>query len=273
MELLDLLYNYTSNYQLFDFETVKTICNIIKEKNKLDINYEINNDNKSSVLYEHNNLGEYDLEKTIYIFYQEIINCINKGTFKKMYYDNYRLSPIETIMVNNINILETIIHETEHAKQIALIKNSNIDTVERTLYQYEYDFMAPDYDYSETSFIKYHYNIFKKYIIYSLNYNISFMERMANINSKEEIISLLKEFGNEFKSVLNIEKNILDYFMYEGYKYNINGPTNTFIYKIGASKDFREHGYYKIVQDMNFDTRYRYGFQLTDNEYKKIRFK
>ena len=276
MNLLDILLLYASRLKLLDIEAINKICDIILKENKLNniINFKIINNRDSKFINTNGvKLGEYDMDHTIYIFYNDILNCIKNDTLTNGYYDRYDLNDFEDTMVNNINILETIFHEIEHAKQVLKVKDISDSSIERVIYQYEYDFMYPDDSFNDSSLVRHYINSFKKYIIYNLNYNISFMERMANINSKEVLINILRELGSDFKNIYDIQKKLLDIFMFKEFKYNISGPTNTFLYKINCMEDFVKSGYSLIVNEMNFEERYRYGFGISNTEYKKIRYK
>ena len=167
----------------------------------------------------------------------------------------------------NILILETIFHEIEHVKQLEYIKDIYDGHIETQIYRYEYDYLYSPFELEEVGFFKYNFELLKRNIAYNKNYALSFMERMANLNSNDIMLSMLKSIS---ETLYNNQQKIGNDILTKGYNdNNLLGPTTKFIQNIGYRKEFMLMGYPELIANMSFEERLRYGFQITDEEYKK----
>ena len=266
MDILNIIYNYSTNNKILDIDAIKEICTLIINNKHLNNNLSFITDINKSRLDKYV-LGEYDMENTVYIYYNQIYSFLNSKIFKKKYLDKDNLTNTEITMLKNLHIIETILHELEHFYQTNKVKDNLDNSFEKILYQYEYNFMFPNINFN--NIFKFYFDIIKNFYLTHATYDISFMERMANINSKEQIIIILKKYNNEFNNVCHLKKKHLEQYKLNNYLKNIDGPTNIFLYKIGALPDFIKNNYDELVNSMSLKERYRYGFDLTDREFKK----
>lgn len=264
--MLSILYDYSTNNELFSKDAIIKILEMSLTENNLQntISYEISNDDIFDIsnLWNKNLLAMFDMDAIIYIYYHEILKSINKKKYLSKYDGN--LTDIELTFKKNIMILETIIHEVEHANQLMHIRNIYDGSIETQLYRYEYDYMYPSEDINLFSY-------YMRSLTYQIYYHLSFMERMANIISYEKTAHILSELDNKYQRLYESETKILDDFIIKEYQQNPHGPTIRFMNNLGFSHEFRECGYDRMINNMSFDERLRYGFMITEEEYKKVK--
>lgn len=271
--ILDIFYEHSKNDKLLTREAIKKILDIILNELNLEnkITYSLSTDEIFDIsnIWNINVLAEFDMDSIIYIYYLELLKSINKKKYRTKFDKNYNLTDNDMSFKKNILILETIFHEIEHVKQLEIVKDIYSDTIEAIIYRYEYDFFYSELEEEYESNISYYLNVFKQNIIELTTYNISFMERMANINSFKEMYNLLYKLGNNYSNLYNIEKDILDDYIIKYYSTDLNGPTTKFINKIGYMEEFYECNYPNIIDKMSLEERLKYGFKITNEEYKK----
>ena len=271
--VLDILYEYSINHRLLDRKAISKIIEIILRDINLNkkINYIISKDNRFDLtnLFNSNILGEFDMDSTIYIYYWQMLKCIRNNRHLTKFDHYYELSNKDMMFKKNILILEAIIHEIEHVKQLQSMKDVYDHSFITNLYRYEYNYLSPDYNFLGTSFVGCCIDIFKRELIYHRNYSISFLERMAKINSLEEIYRLLFQLGKDYSNLYNIQRYVINDYMIREYSEGLDGPTTRLISNIGITRDFSIQDYYSIITNMSLDDRIRYGFKITEEEYKK----
>ena len=265
-EILDILYDYTIKNKLFDITAIDKILKLLLINNGFRdiISYEIVEKDSFNRI-----LGEFNLHSVIYIYYGKLLKRIRQKAYLTKFDKKYNLSDIEITGQKNVFMINTLFHEVEHVKQLEMVKGIHNTTVERKLYQYEINFMRPHDDIFDTGIIKYCIKLIKCELIYNMNYCLSFMERMANIGALEQIKGLLIKLGSEFNDLYSVQGDVLDQYIIANYKYDLFGPTTKFISNLGFTKDFTKKDLVKIEETMNFDNRLRYGFMITEEEYKK----
>lgn len=264
-EILKIFYDYSINNKVLSRDAIGKILEIVLNENNLQdkVFYEISKDEIISwqSIWNNNIIAEFDMDTTIYIYYLEIF----KSIYKKKYLTKYdtNLNETEHTFKKNAMIIETIFHEVEHAKQLMYIKNIYDGSLETQIYRYEYDFLFSEDSYKNPfAYVKHNY-------IYQKNYDISFMERMANFNSYEKTSLLLKELGNIYHKLYESEVKMTDDFMLEGYKKSLLGPTLKFIRNIGYYDEFTNSGFIDEINNMPFINRFYYGLPITNEEYKQ----
>lgn len=271
--VLDIVYEYSINHRLLDRKAISRILDIILKINEFDdrISYRITKDNKFDLtnIFDSNTLGEFDMNSMIYIYYQQMLKGIRKNKHLTKFDHYYELNNIDIMFKKNLFILETILHEIEHVKQLKTIKNLFEDSIEAKLYRYEYNYLSPCYDFFETGFVSFYIEIFKRELVYQRYYNISFLERMAKINSLEQIYKLLYQLGKDFSRLYGIQRYVINDFMMREYGDSLIGPTIRFMSNIGGMREFNLQGLPSVIDKMSTDERIRYGFNITDEEYKK----
>ena len=163
-------------------------------------------------------------------------------------------------------IIETIFHEIEHVNELVKIGDPYDGSIETQLYRYEYDYQFATDDLNPIEFLK-------RSIIFRRCYKISFMERMAEIVAFERTGELLTPLDGELAILKENESKIKDDFILKEYENGLSGPTTKFLSCINCLKDFNDSGYTHIVNRMPFEERLRYGFGITEAEYKKVKKK
>ena len=272
--VLDIFYEYSINHRLLDRKAISKILDIILKSNNLnkDISYIISKDSKFDItsMGNCNILGEFDMDSIIYVYYWEILKSIRKKKYLSYIDRKFEFDNIEIMFKKNIFILQTLFHEVEHAKQLESTKDIFNKSIETRLYQYEINYMYPHYDIFDKGIISYYTALIKHEIIYNKNYNISFMERMANIKSFEEIYRLLLKLGNDYRKLYDIQREIIDDYMVKDYDNGgLIGPTTRFICNLGYTYYFTKDDLINMNEKLDFDERIRYGFRITEEEYKK----
>ncbi len=271
--VLDIFYEYSINNKLLDRKAISKILDIILKNNKFDdkILYIITKDSKFDItsMGNCNILGEFDMDSIIYIYYWEMLKSIRKKKYLTNIDRKYELNNIEIMFKKNMLILQTLFHEVEHVKQLESVKNIYNNSIEGKLYQYEINYIYPHYDIFDKGIISYYSSLIKHEIIYNNNYNISFMERMANIKSLEEIYKLLLRLGNDYSKLYDIQREIIDDYMIKDYSNGLIGPTTRFISNLGYNRYFTKDDLLSITEKLDFDDRIIYGFQISEEEYKK----
>lgn len=271
--VLDMLYEYSINHRLLDRNAVGKIIEIIlRDINLSDkINYQISKDNKFDLtnMFNSNILGEFNMNSTIYIYYWQMLKCIRNNKHLTKFDHYYELSNKDMMFKKNMLILEAILHEIEHVKQLQSIRDVYDHSFITNLYRYEYNYLSPNYDSLEIGFIGYCVDIFKRELTYHRYYNLSFLERMAKINSLEQIYRLLFQLGKDYSSLYNIQRYLINDYMIKEYSDSLDGPTTRLISNIGIIREFSKQDYPSIISNMSLEERIRYGFKITEEEYKK----
>lgn len=271
--VLDILYEYSINHRLLDRKAISRIMDIILKTNNYDnkISYIISKDSKFDIANWNSDsvLGEFDMKSTIYIYYWEILKSIRKKKYLSSIDRKYELSELEIAFKRNLLILETLFHELEHVKQLEIVRNIYNRSIEGKIYQYEINYMHPNIDIFDEGIFGYYALAVKHTLIYNRNYNLSFMERMANIKSLEEIYRLLLKLGNDYSKLYTIQGKIIDYYITREYENGLIGPTTKFITNLGYTSYFTKDDLLNIIKKLNLDDRIRYGFTITEEEYKK----
>lgn len=272
-DILDILYDYSINNRIFDKEAISKILDVLLTINSFDdkISYLICKDDKTNLSNTSNGgvLGEFDMNSKIYIYYWEMLNAIRKNKYRTAIDEKYDLNSKETAFKKNMFILQTLFHELEHAKQAQIVDDMQDNSLEKKLYQFEINYVCVQDDVLSKGMLRYFITLFKHEFIYNMNYNISFMERMANIKSYEEICNLLLKLGNDFNKLYDIQKEVKDRFIVKDYKDGLIGPTTRFISNLGYTKYFTKNDLLEALSELSLDDRIRYGFRITEDEYTK----
>ena len=265
-EIFAMLEDYSKRNIIFTRKAIERILNILLQIDNLQrrVSYEISRDEIISLdnLQNKNILAEFDMDSVLYVYYREIL----KSIYKKKYLSKYdtNLSKIAIAFKKNIMIIETIFHEIEHANELVKIQNVYDGHIATQIYRYEYDYQFATDDIGMIEFIK-------RSIIFRRCYNISFMERMAEITALERTGTLLEPLDGELAILKENERKIKEDFILKEYQNGLSGPTTKFLSCIDCLKDFNDSGYMNVIRSMPFEERLRYGFGITESEYKKVK--
>lgn len=253
---------YFFNILFNEFMNLYKLNNTVKDFN-------INNDN--------NNFAEatYNIDKKIItINYFLLEDYIKDG--KDNNYSNNNL-----YYFVNMKFLLAVMHELEHAKQLELLSTSKNDLT-NLLIKYGYSFTILEFRNSiYTKLCNYQVNN-----LYEKTYNYNPIERMANINSLFQLLSI---FNKEY----NLSDRVFNYFMNEMYKIipngysknifnNIISPTEVFFKMINNQNiwknldfyNFNRHKMLELVTNKHtLEERLTLGLPLSYDEIKNYYYK
>lgn len=253
---------YFFNILFNEFMNLYKLNNTVKDFN-------INNDN--------NNFAEatYNIDKKIItINYFLLEDYIKDG--KDNNYSNNNL-----YYFVNMKFLLAVMHELEHAKQLELLSTSKNDLT-NLLIKYGYSFTILEFRNSiYTKLCNYQVNN-----LYEKTYNYNPIERMADINSLFQLLSI---FNKEY----NLSDRVFNYFMNEMYKIipngysknifnNIISPTEVFFKMINNQNiwknldfyNFNRHKMLELVTNKHtLEERLTLGLPLSYDEIKNYSYK
>lgn len=267
--ILDIIYDYSKKYKLLDEDAINKILDeLFKLYQFVDYSYEVVT--KKNVL--NSDLGDLvGNDMTIYLY--NLRKKINDNDYPIESDLESKLPLFEGYLRMNCEMLLTCLHECEHCIQNNLMSEpiSNDDTLEKKLIRVEDtylrkvegSFLFIDSIDKILKFVPSFYKYEKSKRRYERNYDISIMERLANIHSFEKIKDMLKEIENELTVLLELMDQII--FAEKMGNYTTKwGPTLLF---------FDELGYYDEVDryegiNYSFEDRFTYGLNLTDDEFE-----
>ncbi len=253
---------YFFNILFNEFMNLYKLNNTVKDFN-------INNDN--------NNFAEatYNIDKKIItINYFLLEDYIKDGKV-----NNYSNNNLYYFV--NMKFLLAVMHELEHAKQLELLSTSKNDLT-NLLIKYGYSFTILEFRNSiYTKLCNYQVNN-----LYEKTYNYNPIERMANINSLFQLLSI---FNKEY----NLSDRVFNYFMNEMYKIipngysknifnNIISPTEVFFKMINNQNiwknldfyNFNRHKMLELVTNKHtLEERLTLGLPLSYDEIKNYSYK
>lgn len=253
---------YFFNILFNEFMNLYKLNNTVKDFN-------INNDN--------NNFAEatYNIDKKIItINYFLLEDYIKDGKV-----NNYSNNNLYYFV--NMKFLLAVMHELEHAKQLELLSTSKNDLT-NLLIKYGYSFTVLEFRNSiYTKLCNYQVNN-----LYEKTYNYNPIERMANINSLFQLLSI---FNKEY----NLSDRVFNYFMNEMYKIipngysknifnNIISPTEVFFKMINNQNiwknldfyNFNRHKMLELVTNKHtLEERLTLGLPLSYDEIKNYSYK
>ena len=254
--VLDIISNYSKEHKFLDKEAVLLICKMLINQYNIDNISSINIDKSHRP---HSTHG-YCKGKEIGICLPHIYSFIKNEDFDKEFKDDF-----DNYLKCNWYILHTILHELEHAKQRIKIK-SNDNDMEKKLLRLEYEYIIEMLKERYDSLKKY-FNYKKKSKTYKILYLIQFSERMAEINSNNKGLEIIKPIKDEKEELYDFFENhyiaskICTYPPQDKYP----GPTDLFFKYIDKREELN-----KIKPSiLSYEDRLNYGFELTTEEVKK----
>lgn len=243
--ILKIIYDKSINNKVIDINDIDKILELLINKKQLN-DYILNIDVQP---IRSNNLASYSsYTKKITIY-----SCMIELMLNNIENNILNISDFEKILYKNLSLLQVILHEIEHANQekILYVENNLQSFILRMAYTVDNFCFESLYEYSP-------------------------QERLAEIKSYREIISLISYIKNKLDKlpfILEIEK--LQRFL-RGYHYSqgkVNSPLITF-FKQGnrelvlQSFDWYEKNSFDMVYTQyNLEERFNYGFPISLNEY------
>ena len=261
-EIYNIIDYYSKRGLLLDKKAIESIIDILLINNDINTDYDIKVYNLYYLLNKKNVIASFDYESI----------RVYMSRFKK-YFLNKKINFIledelnyyETILYKNICFLKVIIHEMEHLLQYENRIN-NYSTIERDLMCAEKDFILSIDEINKSKNIP---PMFKRMLInqykklYETNYQISFIERITEINALEKTGKIIRNYypENDKLIILN-EIQILNTKM-KSYKDMNDNPTKRFFRNIGSVERVLKID----PEELSNDERLRYGFNLEQHEY------
>ena len=235
--IIEIVYIDSYNNKILSIEKIEKILELLVSQKELE-NYIYNMsvcDTNLDVLGSYS----YDL-KSITLFKNRINSMIN-------FIDNMvvNLSDFEVMLYKNLRILQSLLHEVEHA------------------YQYKISFVQNSL---EAFILRLSYMVDNRYD--GKLYELCPEERLAEIKSYYEIEEYLRYLDDNIGDINNIIKNKRWEKLFMGYHVRdtkINTPIIEFL-NIGGRSDLIEVLDFKL--DMPLEERLKYGFPISDLEYR-----
>lgn len=258
--ILDILYEYSTKCKILDNSAIENIINT--GKNELSLSNVNHVEKRISI--KRTPLAVYNVfSETIAIYPIAISRFFRNSKYKSKLILESELNAVETCFRKNLIIIHMILHELEHANQF-----SNYDTpsLEMRLVdlelKYLFDMEDKDDDFYSNP------NKAKEAVIRNKNYDklydISFLERMANINAFTKVVELTKKIGNDRLEELHSDL-FLSLCMRE-YSCETDSPTLRFFK--GIKRNSRANSLIKEY-NLTYEDRIKYGLSLTSEEYNR----
>ena len=242
--------------------------------------------NKNELFNSQMILGTY-LDDYIDIYYTRLMYMYNSDDLIEDSIYEEKLCLYEKIFKFNLFIASIVFHELEHAHQEQVNNTEELKDLEskliklesfylnnlgiKVLRKFKYDPETEEYDLNFLEEIIYNISAFIDNARYNKNYNISLLERLADIDAQESIIKVIDEIQYEIKNLYLLEKDILTSRIIRDYPDSKECPTIDFFKNIFGENVFDEIE----IPDYNVNERLRLGLPIEYDEYmdfvKKIK--
>ena len=255
--ILEIIYSYSKKKILLDKKAIDKIIEIFKREYNLDILYETTIIQYSNKDYHNKDLSNY-YDGSIYIYLARIYAYLKKYPINN-YINNKTLSTFERFLINNLFILKTVFHELEHAIQDQLFISGKNDTIEEQLSRIELLHIEDYnriYDIDRRLYNKLH-NQYKE------NYDSSFLERMADINSYKKALKTLESVKDQLGKIYEYEELLLLYIHMNTYKTYQDNPTVRFFTSIDKQDEISSIP----LDGLDYSQRLKLGLNLSRTEY------
>ena len=295
--ILDIIYDYSKKRKFLDEDAIKKIiCNYMDEKNISIINTvniiynkefiltriykKISNvlSIKRNDLFNNSILGTY-LDDYIDIYYSRIIKIYDTDELIEDSIYEDKLLLYEKIFRFNLYIASIIFHELEHAHQEEIYNTQGLKDIEskliklesfylnnlgnKVLSRCEYNKETNEYEMSNFKRILYILSCIKDQRKYDKNYDISLLERLADIDAQKSVIKTIEEVKKEINNLYCLENEILINRIIRDYPDSKESPTIDFFKNIMGKKALEGINFLKL----DLDSRLRLGLEIDDDEY------
>lgn len=254
--VLDIVYSYSFLNKLLDKKAIEQIIDIVCKLDDIETIEDIR-----IYTYSHKSLSNKDLatymEGDIEIYLSKIYNYIHTYTMD-YFIDTKTTSKFERCFINNLFILETVLHELEHALQNQYYILEKKDTIEHKLTSVELSHINHINDMYDSN--RYEHRRLKD--TYQQFYEFSFIERMADIRSKEKVLSMLEKVKDQEQRIYEYEQTLLHFNKICIYRHSSFSPTIKFFMGIGKYVDIKKMN----LNNLSYDDRLEYGLTLTQEE-------
>ncbi len=245
--ILKIIYDKSIENKIIDLKDIEKILELLIIDKCLD-DYITNIDIKPIIS---DNLASYSTTAKNIIIYTGTLELMIKNIEKNLLIE----SDIEKNLYKNLSILQILLHEVEHANQERISYTEN----------------------SLESFV-----IRISYLVSNYNENLYEYcpkERLAEIKSFEEILSLIMIINDKLEKLLKIIENEKLLRLLRGYHYSkflVNCPFITY-FKLGNKEeilksfdwhsDIQENTVSQVSNIYDLNLRMKFGFPITLNEY------
>lgn len=277
-DILDIVYDASKRRMLLSDKEVLKIVEILININNIEVINEIHVIDRAELIFNKVTLGHY-LNDKIYIYYSRIIGFISGLHHRSNFELENKLCIYETVFRINLFILFIIMHEIEHAIQEQITVSKEINTFENRLINLENDYLTflgeevlsdekynvidGVYDMNILDFIRYKFAYHYDYKLYISNYEISYLERLADVNALSKILKMIEEIKNEIKSLYLLQENLLLDRRLQNYDNSKVSPTVEFFNNIYGPNSFD----YSDMGDLSLDKRLDLGMPITGKEF------
>ena len=256
MELLRIIFDYTKQRKLIDRKFLDKFIEIVVNYKNLDdyvkfvtFSEEIQSRDTGTVLASYNHLL-----KRIRVNYYSVVEYLENFENKYCYFSDF-----ENLFLKNLEIVQLMLHELEHANQFNKCENSST-----------YESMIL----SESLFCT-------NNKLYKAAYNYAPEERLANIVSYKEIIKILNFIKELVPNLLNFENyKLLDYVIndYQIIDSNIIPPTIYYFFIGNMNESLRRLGLINsdgtikqnIENEFDYEKRLTYGLSINNYEFHSL---
>lgn len=212
-EILKIIYAYSANERIIDDEAISRLIEVVVNERKLNSYLKLVTVTEALEKSDHMiTCASYNLiYKTMEIDYDGITRVLQNN---EQYSDS--LNNIEFLMLQNITIIQIILHELEHVYQNKLSEQYDINTIESKLinvcFQLENAIKNPDIldamlnrlNTNLFFLMDYYRKIYKDTYIYNPS------ERLAELNSYFLVKDSIKQLKNQFPRLyLFIQTNLI----------------------------------------------------------------
>ena len=278
-KILSLIYDYSRNGKVADKDFILKVVNLV-------VSYREINDYVKSIGYEQYNKLDYSSilgynysEKKIIIYEKKLDEYLNstKSTDAFIPYN-------EKLFYKNVEIVEALLHELEHANQSKIMEKDN--TVEssilkligvgksRELFAVQLKKIGLSNEFINDILS----NKIKNYYKY---YEFAPHERLAEINAHQKMSEILSPIKNFVPNIYNIENILVLKNKLKGYTYNniFISPTIFYLKNQGEGNSLEIFNWYDKDEKKclelskrfyNFEKRINLGLPVEINEYNKL---
>ena len=186
------------------------------------------------------------------------------------------ISNFDKYMIFNIKILNFINHEFEHLLYEQGLNVFNSDFEKKLIDMEEEYYECDDLIYEDIDDDDFEHEVSLRKDNYEKYYDISFVERITQINALERTNKLLNYYKETVKMQLILNEIELLNFQTTNYRDNLDNPTQRFFTAIGKESEFNQLD----TNRFNYKDNLRYGLELgyrgainTNSYAKKLRNK
>ena len=278
-KLLELLYNYSKNNKLADIDFIVKVVSIVTNYKRLNDyvkKIEYNSYNK----FDNSSLLGYNFDERKIIIYDEKLNIyLNQVKANDVFIPNK-----EKLFYKNVEVLEALLHELEHANQSKIMENEKTEEAEilklvgvgksRELISMELKKIGLSKKLIENL-------LNNKMKIYYKYYDFAPHERLAEINSHQKMSEILSPIKNFVPNIYKLENTLVLKNKLKGYTFNhkLISPTVLYLKEQGEENNLRNFCWYDIEDNKclelskrfyNSEKRIRLGLPIDNYEYNNL---